>query len=251
VLTYLLKDSLGGNTRTSLLATCSCAAVHFEETLSTLQFATRAKKMTNHARINAELSDDVQALRALVVQLRQELGVANGTIADLRARLASHDSSFLTYDLDGKEQPATAAAAKKGVFKPRKIKRRHSLWPGFKVPRRAGEAEELFSPDSWSTRDACAAAPGVSLSHTHTLAGMPLMMAFPYENVLSEAELQALNKKLEQEISALESKQDDGADAQRRAEADSALEQEFAKSKNQIESLLSSILGGGGGGGTQ
>jgi septal ring factor EnvC (AmiA/AmiB activator) len=80
---------------------------------------------------------------------------------------------------------------------------------------------------------------------------MPLMMAFPYENVLSEAELQALNKKLEQEISALESKQDDGADAQRRAEADSALEQEFAKSKNQIESLLSSILGGSGGGGTQ
>ena len=38
-LTYLLKDSLGGNTKTSLLVTCSPHAANSDETLSSLMFA--------------------------------------------------------------------------------------------------------------------------------------------------------------------------------------------------------------------
>ena len=42
-LTLVLKESLGGNSKTSLICTASCKEVHREETLSTLKFAARAK----------------------------------------------------------------------------------------------------------------------------------------------------------------------------------------------------------------
>ncbi len=49
-LTYLLKDSLGGNTKTTLLVNCSAEPINGLETLSTLRFAQRAKKVQNKGR---------------------------------------------------------------------------------------------------------------------------------------------------------------------------------------------------------
>lgn len=43
----ILKESLGGNAKTSLLCTASRKKVHIEETISTLRFAQRAKKIKN------------------------------------------------------------------------------------------------------------------------------------------------------------------------------------------------------------
>ncbi|KAG5183924.1 P-loop containing nucleoside triphosphate hydrolase protein, partial [Tribonema minus] len=51
-LTRLLRESLGGNARTVVLACVSPAAAHFEETLSTLKYAERAKAVRTHARVN-------------------------------------------------------------------------------------------------------------------------------------------------------------------------------------------------------
>jgi len=42
VLTWLLKDSLGGNSKTAMVATISPAADNYEETLSTLRYADRS-----------------------------------------------------------------------------------------------------------------------------------------------------------------------------------------------------------------
>jgi len=42
-LTFLLKDSLGGNSRTCMVAAISAASTSFSETFSTLNFAQRAK----------------------------------------------------------------------------------------------------------------------------------------------------------------------------------------------------------------
>lgn len=47
VLTCLLQDSLGGNSRTTMLAALSPAAVNHDETLSTLRYAARARKVVN------------------------------------------------------------------------------------------------------------------------------------------------------------------------------------------------------------
>ncbi|KAI9228750.1 MAG: P-loop containing nucleoside triphosphate hydrolase protein, partial [Piptocephalis tieghemiana] len=53
-LTRLLQDSLGGNSQTMMLACVSPADANFSETLSTLRYAARARKIQNKARVNVE-----------------------------------------------------------------------------------------------------------------------------------------------------------------------------------------------------
>ncbi|XP_037089782.1 kinesin-like protein KIF11-A [Pollicipes pollicipes] len=55
-LTRLLQDSLGGRTKTSIIAAVSPASCNLEETLSTLDYAQRAKSITNRPEINQKLS---------------------------------------------------------------------------------------------------------------------------------------------------------------------------------------------------
>merc|ERR1719506_1535521 len=71
-LTRILEDSLGGNCRTTLLVACSPSRTHFSETLSSLRFAARAKKVFNCARINVTYACDRQLLNR-IAQLRREL----------------------------------------------------------------------------------------------------------------------------------------------------------------------------------
>ncbi|EKX53682.1 hypothetical protein GUITHDRAFT_64226, partial [Guillardia theta CCMP2712] len=61
-LTRILERALGGNSRTSIICTITPAAVHTEETLSTLKFATRAKTIKNTVTVN-EVLDDQALLR--------------------------------------------------------------------------------------------------------------------------------------------------------------------------------------------
>ena len=55
-LTRILQDSLGGNSKTSLIIACSSIAYNREETLSTLRFGSRAKTIKNKPQVNQELS---------------------------------------------------------------------------------------------------------------------------------------------------------------------------------------------------
>lgn len=55
-LTRILQESLGGNSRTSLIINCSPSSYNDAETLGTLRFGTRAKSIKNKAKVNAELS---------------------------------------------------------------------------------------------------------------------------------------------------------------------------------------------------
>ena len=55
-LTRLLKDSLGGRTKTSIIATVSPSAMNLEETLNTLDYANRAKDITNKPEVNQKLA---------------------------------------------------------------------------------------------------------------------------------------------------------------------------------------------------
>ncbi|KIM87108.1 hypothetical protein PILCRDRAFT_95952 [Piloderma croceum F 1598] len=55
-LTRILQESLGGNSRTTLIINCSPSSYNEPETLSTLRFGIRAKSIKNTARVNAELS---------------------------------------------------------------------------------------------------------------------------------------------------------------------------------------------------
>lgn len=70
MLTWLLKDSLGGNSKTAMIAAISPA--DYEETLSTLRYADQAKKIKNKAVVNEdpnaklirELKEELEMLRA-------------------------------------------------------------------------------------------------------------------------------------------------------------------------------------------
>ncbi|XP_026022884.1 kinesin-like protein KIF17 isoform X3 [Astatotilapia calliptera] len=73
-LTRLLQDSLGGNTRTLMIACLSPADNNYEESLSTLRYANRAKSIQNRPRINEdpkdallrEYQEEIKKLRALL-----------------------------------------------------------------------------------------------------------------------------------------------------------------------------------------
>ncbi|KAG9510051.1 Kinesin-like protein KIF11, partial [Fragariocoptes setiger] len=67
-LTRLLQDSLGGKTKTSIIATVSPAVADAEDTLSTLEYASRAKKITNKPEMNQRLTK-----KALLREYTQEI----------------------------------------------------------------------------------------------------------------------------------------------------------------------------------
>ncbi|XP_028262681.1 kinesin-like protein KIF1C isoform X2 [Parambassis ranga] len=68
VLTWLLKENLGGNSRTAMIAALSPADINYEETLSTLRYADRAKQI----RCNAVINEDPNA--KLIRELKAEVG---------------------------------------------------------------------------------------------------------------------------------------------------------------------------------
>ncbi|KAM6963342.1 kinesin-like protein KIF1A [Aplochiton taeniatus] len=80
VLTWLLRENLGGNSRTAMVAALSPADINYDETLSTLRYADRAKQIRCNAVINEdpnnrlvrELKEEVSRLKDLL--LSQGLG---------------------------------------------------------------------------------------------------------------------------------------------------------------------------------
>uniref|UniRef100_A0A6B2EAN5 Putative kinesin-like protein n=1 Tax=Phlebotomus kandelakii TaxID=1109342 RepID=A0A6B2EAN5_9DIPT len=92
VLTWLLKDNLGGNSRTVMVATISPAADNYEETLSTLRYADRAKRIVNHAVINEDPNARIiRELRLEVETLREMLKHATGSPVGDTQRGDIHD----------------------------------------------------------------------------------------------------------------------------------------------------------------
>ncbi|VYS57680.1 unnamed protein product [Arabidopsis thaliana] len=72
-LTFLLQDSLGGNSKTMIIANVSPSLCSTNETLSTLKFAQRAKLIQNNAKVNEDASGDVTALQQEIRKLKVQL----------------------------------------------------------------------------------------------------------------------------------------------------------------------------------
>ena len=100
-LTRLLQDSLGGNTKTVMIANCGPADYNYDETLSTLRYADRAKQIRNKPRINEDPKD------AMLREYQEE-------IARLRARLAEEEKAragATTVIIDGREVTVPGSGA--------------------------------------------------------------------------------------------------------------------------------------------
>jgi len=87
-LTRLLQDSLGGNTKTLMMANVGPADYNFDETLSTLRYANRAKNIKNKPRINEDPKD------AMLREFQEE-------IAKLKAMLDAEGGEGLSVGEDG------------------------------------------------------------------------------------------------------------------------------------------------------
>uniref|UniRef100_A0A7S0EHV7 Kinesin-like protein n=1 Tax=Hanusia phi TaxID=3032 RepID=A0A7S0EHV7_9CRYP len=84
-LTRLLQDSLGGNTRTVMVANIGPADYNYDETLSTLRYANRAKSIKNKPKINEDPKD------AMLRQFQEEIEALK---AQLEARGGAHIPGF-------------------------------------------------------------------------------------------------------------------------------------------------------------
>lgn len=75
-LTFILKDSIGGNSKTWIIANISPADICVEETLSTLKFVRFAKLVKNVATVNQDSSGDFKALKVELERVKQLLAAA-------------------------------------------------------------------------------------------------------------------------------------------------------------------------------
>ncbi|KAI5412598.1 Kinesin-like protein KIN-12E, variant 3 [Lathyrus oleraceus] len=117
-LTFLLQDSLGGNSKTIIIANISPSICCSLETLSTLKFAQRAKFIRNNAIVNEDASGDVIAMRLQIQQLKKEVSRlrslgGGGEIQDNGTSVISFPgspvSSFKWESAQGSFSPLTSA----------------------------------------------------------------------------------------------------------------------------------------------
>jgi len=137
-LTFLLRDSLGGNSKTVIVACISPAAMCFGETLSTLKFASRAKHIRCAAVMNEEYSGTVESLVLEVKSLRQQLDLLSSRglameASDLKTRSSPSSRPRDAQKLGREEASVEAALAEalqaggsedlRGLYGPRRIRR--------------------------------------------------------------------------------------------------------------------------------
>jgi len=98
-LTRLLRDALGGNCRTLLIACVSPADLHADESLSTLRYAERTRSITNNARPNVSDCSYLYLTPNEIAAMQQENRVLKARIANLNRRISSsannNDSSSI------------------------------------------------------------------------------------------------------------------------------------------------------------
>jgi kinesin family protein 1 len=86
----LLKEALGGNSKTMMIAAISPADINYDETLSTLRYADSAKKIKNMAVVNEDPTNKlIRELQGEVENLRRQLQLATkgGNVAGLAEML--------------------------------------------------------------------------------------------------------------------------------------------------------------------
>jgi len=99
-LTYLLKDSIGGNSKTIMIANIFPEAANLDETISTLKFATRMMKVSNEAQINVKMDSQgmIKKYEKELKQLRQELAYQNLNV-DKKLEKYTTDEKNLQYKI--------------------------------------------------------------------------------------------------------------------------------------------------------
>ncbi|XP_051274007.1 kinesin-like protein KIF11 [Dicentrarchus labrax] len=107
-LTRILQDSLGGRTKTSIIATVSPSSSNLEETLSTLEYASRAKNIMNKPEVNQKLTkrtlikeytEEIERLKRDLAATRDKNGVylSAENYESMMSQITSREENIVEY----------------------------------------------------------------------------------------------------------------------------------------------------------
>ncbi|XP_043482609.1 kinesin-like protein unc-104 isoform X4 [Leptopilina heterotoma] len=143
VLTWLLRENLGGNSKTAMIAAISPADINYDETLSTLRYADRAKQIVCKAVVNEdanaklirELKEEIQKLRELLKQEGIDYHEGDeiirskreGDMKESRQRIPSHPTSTLAEEAVEQLQASEKLIAELNETWEEKLKRTEAI----------------------------------------------------------------------------------------------------------------------------
>lgn len=145
VLTWLLRENLGGNSKTAMIAAVSPADINYDETLSTLRYADRAKQIVckavvnedANARLIRELKEEIQKLRELLKQEGIDVQEGDEIIRtnkrneedtkETRPRISSHTTSTIAEEAVEQLQASEKLIAELNETWEEKLKRTESI----------------------------------------------------------------------------------------------------------------------------
>lgn len=143
VLTWLLRENLGGNSKTAMIAAISPADINYDETLSTLRYADRAKQIVCKAVVNEdanaklirELKEEIQKLRELLKQEGIDYHEGDeiirskreGDSKESRQRIPSHPTSTLAEEAVEQLQASEKLIAELNETWEEKLKRTEAI----------------------------------------------------------------------------------------------------------------------------
>uniref|UniRef100_A0A1A8SH98 Kinesin-like protein n=1 Tax=Nothobranchius rachovii TaxID=451742 RepID=A0A1A8SH98_9TELE len=107
-LTRILQDSLGGRTKTSIIATVSPSSSNMEETMSTLEYACRAKNIMNKPEVNQKLTkrtlikeytEEIERLKRDLIAVREKNGVylSSENYESMMTQIMAHEEQIAEY----------------------------------------------------------------------------------------------------------------------------------------------------------
>jgi hypothetical protein len=80
-LTFILRNALGGNSKTAMIAALSPASVNYDETLSTLRYAWQVKSIKNEAKVNESPQEKlIRELKEENERLKKMQGGGGGNV---------------------------------------------------------------------------------------------------------------------------------------------------------------------------
>lgn len=111
-MTRLLQDSLGGNTKTVMIAACSPADYNYEETLSTLRYAARAKAIKNKPKVNEDpkdallkqYEDEIRMLKQMLEGMNKGTGMPQGQLAAEQFERMKSNNGNIVMNVASKEE---------------------------------------------------------------------------------------------------------------------------------------------------
>eukprot|EP00730_Choanoeca_flexa_P007329 TRINITY_DN12314_c0_g1_i1.p1 TRINITY_DN12314_c0_g1~~TRINITY_DN12314_c0_g1_i1.p1 ORF type:complete len:1647 (+),score=500.84 TRINITY_DN12314_c0_g1_i1:66-5006(+) len=114
-LTWLLRENLGGNSKTAMVAAVSPADINYDETLSTLRYADRAKQIVCKAIVNEDPNAKmIRELREEVARLQQMMAVEgpSATTAEAQEELRANEKIMAELNETWEEKKAKSEAIK-------------------------------------------------------------------------------------------------------------------------------------------